>query len=215
MSNKPKIAVIDYGIGNLYSVTKALNKFTDSWMITEDPAVIEASSAVILPGVGAFHAGMEGLKLRGLIEPIRKFAKSGRPVLGICLGAQILLSAGYEFGEHKGLDIIEGSAVPFPKLAQGTKIPHIGWNTIYSDDDKSWDETILDGINKDENMYFVHSFILEPKQKENIFTLSKYGGYTFTSAIKKDNIYGCQFHPEKSGEAGLSIIKNFVDLAQK
>jgi glutamine amidotransferase len=155
---------------------------------------------------------MEGLKKRGLIESIKKFAQSGKPVLGICLGAQILLSKGYEFGEYEGLGIIEGSAVPFPKLKEGTKIPHIGWNKIYPQENKSWENTILDNIKKDEDMYFVHSFILEPKNTENIFTLSEYGGHEFASAIRKDNVYGLQFHPEKSAETGLLIIKNFVEM---
>ena len=206
-----KIAVIDYGIGNIYSVTKALNKFTNDWVVTEDPSVIEDASAIILPGVGAFHAGMKGLKARKLTQPLKKFAQSGKPVLGICLGAQILLSKGYEFGEYEGLGIIEGSTVPFPKLKEGTKIPHIGWNAVYGD---KWKDTILDNIEKDEDMYFVHSFILDPENEEDIFTLSEYGGHEFVSAIKKGNVYGLQFHPEKSAEYGLSIIKNFVELAQ-
>ena len=207
----PKISIIDYGLGNLYSVKKAFGKFTDNAAITEEPEAIIASDAMVLPGVGSFESGMKGIELRGLGPAIKEFANSGKPVLGICLGAQIMLTRGHEFGIFNGLDLIPGEVVPFSKLISGTKTPHIGWNGIYGRDN-SWDDTILRSVDKNDNVYFVHSFIFEPSNKENILALTKYGGREFCSAIKMGNIYGCQFHPEKSGETGLKIIKDFIDL---
>lgn len=205
----PKISIIDYGLGNLYSVSKAFKKFSDNVVITEEPGTIRFSDAIVLPGVGSFESGMKGIELRGIKGVIREFAASGKPVLGICLGAQIMLTKGHEFGTFDGLDLIAGEVVPFPKLASGTKTPHIGWNGIYGRDN-SWDDTILRSVNENDNVYFVHSFVLEPSNKENVLSLTKYGGYEFCSAVKKGNVYGCQFHPEKSGETGLKIIKDFV-----
>ena len=209
--SNPKISIIDYGVGNLYSVIKAFRKFSDNTSVTEEPEEIRSSDAIVLPGVGSFELGMKGIKLRGLEDVIKEFAASGKPVLGICLGAQMMLAKGYEFGTFDGLDLISGQVVPFPKLIPGTKTPHIGWNSIYRHDNP-WDDTILKSINKNDNVYFVHSFILEPSSKENILALTRYGDCEFCSAIKKGNIYGCQFHPEKSGEIGMKIIKDFIGL---
>ena len=155
---------------------------------------------------------MRGLEIRGLIETIKKMAKSGKPILGICLGAQLMLSEGHEFGLFKGLDIIKGKVVHFPILDNNEKIPHVGWNTIFPKKENDWDNSILRTFDKEDRLYFVHSYILEPESKENVFALTEYGGQTFCSVIKKENIYGCQFHPEKSGEVGLKLIKNFINL---
>lgn len=211
-ADNKKVAIIDYGLGNLYSIKKALDYFTKEWVITSDPFVILKAKAVVLPGVGAFKAGMDGLRERGLIECLRNFAASNRPILGICLGAQMLLTEGHEFGVHQGLDIIKGQVVKFPELKPNAKIPHIGWNKIMQAENTSWDKSILDGIKNDSNMYFVHSYILQPDKIDDIFTLTKYEGYKFCSAVKKGKVYGCQFHPEKSGKIGLKIIKNFINL---
>ncbi|MEK7208966.1 MAG: imidazole glycerol phosphate synthase subunit HisH [Patescibacteria group bacterium] len=207
-----KIAVIDYGVGNLYSVERALKSFTENYIITEDPADIAAAQAIILPGVGAFGAGMEGLRRRGLVQPIKNFAQTGKLILGICLGAQILLSEGYEFGHWEGLGIIEGQTIPFSSLALGTKIPHIGWNILRPKKEDGWERTILAGLGQEISAYFVHSFILQPKYDQDINAVSQYGGREFTSVIRRENIYGCQFHPEKSGGVGLAIIRNFINL---
>jgi len=204
-----KISVVDYGVGNLHSLVKIFEKFGQSVVITEESNEILNSDALVLPGVGAFRAGMEGLKIRGLIPAIRKFADSGKPILGICLGAQLLLSEGYEFGKFKGLNIIPGKVVKFLKIKD--KIPHIGWNEIYENKSK-WKNTVLESVPENSDVYFVHSYILKPDKKDNILALAKYGGHEFCAAIKHNNIYGCQFHPEKSGKVGLKIIKNFIDL---
>lgn len=213
MKTKGKIAVIDYGVGNLYSLTKAVHLFTDDVFITDDSTDLKTAQAIILPGVGAFAAGMEGLEIRKLVEPIKQFALSGKPMLGICLGAQLMLSKGFEFGEYEGLGLIPGNVKLFPPLVIKERIPHIGWNEIYSDKPGCWKGTILDKVADKSDVYFVHSYILIPDKKEDIFAYARYGGHEFCAAIKKGNIYGTQFHPEKSGKVGLTIIKNFVNLA--
>ena len=204
----PTIAIVDYGVGNLYSLKKACLKFADKIEITDDPIVIEKADAVILPGVGSFQAGMDGLKKRGLIGAVKKIAASGKPVLGICLGAQLMLERGYEFGEFKGLGIIPGKVVIFTKL-NNAKIPQIGWNKVKFSSNKN----LFKSLKQNPYLYFVHSYILKPSERNSVLAETKYGNLTFCSAIKKGNIYGTQFHPEKSGEVGLKIISNFIKLA--
>src|SRR3989344_266135 len=160
-----KIAIIDYGVGNLYSVKKALDKFSGNVFITEEPEKLLSADAIILPGVGSFEAGIEGLRIRNLIQPVKKFASTGKPILGICLGAQLLLGKGYEFGTFNGLDIIPGKVVRFPKLKE--KVPHIGWDGIYKVSSgklkvESWKKTILDSVKENSDAYFIHSYILRP-----------------------------------------------------
>jgi imidazole glycerol-phosphate synthase subunit HisH len=133
-------------------------------------------------------------------------------MLGICLGAQIMLTQGHEFGVYQGLDIIKGQVVHFPDLADREKVPQVGWNTIIPPGENTWQGTILNSFNEKDQVYFVHSYILEPESKDNILALSTYGGHKFCSAVRKGNIYGCQFHPEKSGQVGLKIIENFINL---
>ena len=207
-----KISIIDYGIGNLYSITKACKKLGAEIVITDDASIIKDSSALILPGVGSFGAGIDGLKRRGLVGIIKKFADSGRPILGICLGAQLLMSKGFEFGEFDGLDIVPGKVIKFGKLSPGTKIPHIGWNGIVVNGSERG--TIFGSLGKNPYFYFVHSYVMKPDDSKNIFAVTNYGGSSFCSIIKQGNIYGCQFHPEKSGPAGLKLISNFIKLTQ-
>lgn len=207
---KKNIAIVDYGVGNLYSLAKAFNHFGHNAFITEETGDIDSADALVLPGTGAFQSGMEGLEIRGLVKPIKDFAKTGKPILGICLGAQLLMSEGYEFGKFKGLNIIPGKVVRFENLKE--KVPHIGWNEIYFPDRRKRQNSIFKKIEGDSDVYFVHSYVLEPKNRNHILALTKYGGVEFCSAIQKDSVYGCQFHPEKSGEAGLQIIKNFIEL---
>ena len=213
-SNNKKIGIVDYGVGNLYSLRKALREFIDDVVIVENTEEINRLDALVLPGVGSFEAGIEGIKARGLEGEIKKFAEKGKPILGICLGAQLLLSKGYEFGEFRGLDIISGKVVKFPGLKMGIKIPHIGWNKITLSNSTKPEGDILNSIGKDPYVYFVHSYILEPIDKKAILTTTIYGGYQFCSTVQKGNVYGFQFHPEKSGQVGLRIIKNFVNLVK-
>lgn len=213
MRATPKLVIVDYGVGNLQSLGKAVKLFTDQLLVSEDPQEISQADGLILPGVGAFEAGMSGLGIRGLIQTVKKFAESRKPILGICLGAQLLLSKGFEFGEFQGLDIIAGKVVRFPELPEREKIPNIGWSQIYPKSDaSSWNETVLKNIPEKSSVYFVHSYILAPDARENILALANYGGYEFCAAVRQGNVYGCQFHPEKSGPVGIKIIENFVNL---
>lgn len=208
-----KIIIVDYGVGNLRSLIRAFEHFDADVAISEDPKELAKSAAIVLPGDGTFKAGIEGLKVRGLTGTVKDFATSKRPILGICLGAQILMTVGFEFGNYKGLNLIPGRVVKFPNGRE--KIPQIGWNQLILPTGRSWDNSILAGIKSSSFVYFIHSYIMEPKNKKDILANTTYGGLTFASAIARGNIYGCQFHPEKSGETGLAIIKNFINLAIK
>ena len=203
-----KVVIVDYGVGNLYSLRKACAKFTENAVVSEDSDVISSADAVILPGVGAFKTGMEGLKKRNLVKVVKKFAASGKPILGICLGAQLMLEKGYEFGEFDGLGLIPGKVVLFSRI-KNAKIPQIGWNKL-----KFYKKSrLFDSLKSESYVYFVHSYILKPANQSNILAETSYGGYEFCSVIKNGNAYGTQFHPEKSGVAGLKIIENFIKLA--
>lgn len=217
MNRAKKILIVDYGVSNLHSALKAVRQFSADAGITEDPAEIAAADGLILPGVGAFQAGMAGLESRGLVGAVKRFANSGKPMLGICLGAQIMLQYGHEFGAHKGLGIIPGSVVRFPEM-KTAKIPHIGWDSIYPPQQaggNAWEGSLLGAVPRNEEMYFVHSFIFKPDSADSILALSNYERYEFCAALRQGNIYGLQFHPEKSGLAGLSVLKGFVELVLK
>lgn len=214
MTSQKKIAIVDYGVGNLYNVVKAVKIFTDRFVISEEPLSLQAADAVIIPGVGSFAAGMDGLRIRGLDEALKQFAESGKPMLGICLGAQLMMDRGYEFGVSQGLSIVPGEVVPFPELGGGAKVPHIGWSAVYKKGQTQWRGSVLASVDdKNTDMYFIHSFIFKPENDEHALAWSRHGGCEFPSMLKKGAVYGCQFHPEKSGEAGLSIIKNFIASA--
>ena len=211
MRKNIKIVIVDYGVGNLRSLTRAFEHFGVDVAITEEADKISLADALVLPGDGAFAAGMEGLKVRGLTKAVLDFAKGSKPLLGICLGAQILMSVGYEFGKYSGLDLISGKVVKFNKNV-GAKIPQIGWNNIYPARKKEWEGTILEGVKLQSNVYFIHSYILAPKDKNASLAMTNYGSNEFCSVIHKGQIWGCQFHPEKSGDVGLKIIGNFIKM---
>ncbi len=207
------ITIVDYGVGNLQSLKKAFAHVGADARVSEDAEEIRNAHAVVLPGVGSFEAGMRGLRLRGLIEAVKEFARSGKSLLGICLGAQLLLDRGHEFGVHEGLAVMEGEVVRFPPLSGNEKIPQVGWNAVRQPEGVSWKGTIFDSFaNTEPDVYFVHSYILKPEKNEHILGATVYGGFKFASAIRRGRIFGTQFHPEKSGTAGLEIIKNFVTL---
>lgn len=208
------ICIVDYGVGNIHSAMKGIRRFTQDVFLSEDPADIRTASALVLPGQGAFESGMRGLAVRGLMDEVKQAASTGKPILGICLGAQLLLEKGFEFGEWKGLGFLRGEVVHFPKLPDGAKTPHMGWNSIEEVTPDKWKGTALAGVKNGVEMYFIHSYILQPKEKEDVLAWTTYGGLKFPSAIGRGRIIGCQFHPEKSGEAGLHILRNFVALVK-
>jgi glutamine amidotransferase len=197
------IAIIDYGMGNLRSVQKGLERVGFEAIVSRDVGEIQSARGVVLPGVGAFSACMENLQKFGLIEPIREIVREGKPFLGICLGFQLLFSESEEFGRQKGLDIFPGKVVGF-HADENLKVPHMGWNRI----DKRQESPFLDGITNGDYVYFVHSFYVVPEQSSLIATTTDYG-QSFVSSIATDRLFACQFHPEKSQELGLRILANF------
>jgi glutamine amidotransferase len=206
------IVIIDYGVGNLKSLKRAFVESGSEPIISEDSKLIAAADALVLPGVGAFSAGMHGLAERGLVEVVRNFAASGKPMLGICLGAQLLFSEGQELGIFNGLGSIPGKVVAFPPLKDNEKVPHMGWNTLRPSAGQNWEGTILSGLDAGVYAYFVHSYIMEPQQENVVLATTTYGGCTFPAVVRQGSIYGVQFHPEKSATDGLAMIKNFIAL---
>jgi glutamine amidotransferase len=205
------IAIVDYGMGNLRSVQKGFEKVGFEAVVTADPRVVLQSEKVVLPGVGAFRDCMHNLEQGGFVEPLLRVIAEGRPFLGICLGLQLLFSESEEFGRYKGLGVIPGRVVRFPvgmvenneKLA----VPHMGWNQIVF----KHRPPVFSGITEGANVYFVHSYYVKPDDPSVVATTTGYG-IDFCSAIWKDNIVATQFHPEKSQDIGLKILKNFGEM---
>ena len=200
-------AIMDYNVGNLASVYNACLKLNKKADIVKDPQLIKNYDRIILPGVGAFGDAMEHLKQSGMKDAVMEFAKSGKPLIGICLGMQLLFDSSEEFGINEGLGLIGGKVVAFDKSKMNMedhKVPHMGWNKIFNSDNK-----LFDGL-KDPYLYFVHSFHAVTEEK---YTIGKtLYGYEFVSAVNRDNIYGFQPHPEKSHDNGLRILDNFLKL---
>ncbi len=202
------IALIDYNMGNLRSVTNAFDRIGSHVEVIKEPEKLKNFNKVVLPGVGAFKDAMEHLKSSGMHSSIIEFAKSGKPLLGICLGMQLLLDSSEEFGFTKGLGLIEGCVQEFDrsKFKHRLKVPHMGWNELFVQSNSKF----FAGMNAEIYLYFVHSF---HATCEDEFAIGKtFYGYDFVSAVEKDNIYGFQPHPEKSHENGLKILKNFTEL---
>jgi len=199
------VTVIDYGVGNLLSVSKAFEHCGATVTFADTPAAIEKADYLVLPGVGAFASAMSALKECHLVEGIKSFALKGRPFLGICLGMQLMLSETEEFGLHAGLDLISGKVMRIASNglnAEKLKVPHIAWKKISSPSSE------VDG----KSFYFVHSYHAIPVDQANLFATCDYGGQQITAMIKKDNLLGCQFHPEKSADAGLNLLSEFIRL---
>ncbi len=201
----PDIVIVDYGMGNLRSVQKALEKTGAAARITANPAEMKAPG-MVLPGVGAFKDAMDNLRRQGAVRPILDHIAEGRPFLGVCLGLQILFTEGEEFGTHRGLGVIPGKVVRF---SEGKKIPHMGWNTLRV----VKKEAILEGIPDGSYFYFVHSYYGKPAEEGWAGAYTDYGE-TFASVIIRDNIFATQFHPEKSQETGLTVLKNFTAIVK-
>lgn len=203
------ITIIDYGMGNLKSVYNALKKVNFDCQISSEVTDIEMADKLILPGVGAFKDAMDNLQNLDLILPIRKKVNDGCPFLGICLGMQMLFDEGYECELRKGLGFIEGK-IKLMNSKENLKIPHIGWNRL----EFNRENKILNNINKESFVYYVHSFMATEMIDENLIAYSKYGDINIPGIVNKGNVYGMQFHPEKSGEVGLKILKNFGVLSK-
>lgn len=208
-----EVIVIDYGVGNLLSVRHGLECCGAAVNLTGDPDLILAGQRVVLPGVGAFGDAMRVLHELKLVPVIWDVASRGTPFLGICLGMQLLLDESEEFGTTAGLGLIPGQVRPIPSQSttgEPLKIPHIGWNSIEPSGQSSWDRTLLADNQRGDAMYFVHSFMASPSDGAHRLAECIYGGHRVPAVISKDNVTGCQFHPEKSGELGLKILRRFV-----
>ena len=200
------IAIIDYGVGNLFSLRSSLRKIGADTVVTADPAVLAKADKLILPGVGAFADAAQKLRDSGLDEVIRTEAAAGKPIMGICLGMQMLFEKSFEYGEHTGLGLLKGSVVPMEGVIPGNlKIPHIGWNALHFRRESKLFKYIKEG----DCVYFVHSFYASDCE-DSVIATAEYGA-ALTAAVEKGNIMGCQFHPEKSGDVGLNILRAFCE----
>lgn len=210
----PEVTVIDYGVGNLLSVRRGLEHCGAVVTLTADPEQILAANLVVLPGVGAFGNAMQALERLGLFAVIREIAHRQTPLFGICLGMQLLLEESEEFGITAGLGLIPGRVIPVPPqtLSGGPqKIPHIGWSVLQpSKASRGWGGTLLQDNRPGDAAYFVHSFMAVPTDPAHRIADCVYGGHLVPAAIGRDQITGCQFHPEKSGEVGLKILRRFI-----
>jgi glutamine amidotransferase len=214
MRNK-KIVIVDYGHGNLFSINQACIHLGYNPILSSDPIDILNADSLILPGVGAFKVAMNELTVKNLIEPIREFVKKGNYLMGVCLGMQLLFETSEEFGLHTGLSFIQGEVKRIPSILNEKKnrVPHIGWNSIFMDQQCTvWQNTPLREISSSDQFYSIHSFFTAPTHTENILSYTNYNGLKYCSSVRKDNVFGFQFHPEKSAEKGLSIYNNFLKL---
>jgi len=232
-ANKRRVAIVDYGLGNLFSVKQACEFVGMQAKITTSCDDLFAADVVILPGVGAYGVAMEALRKLDLVEPLREIGTSDRWLIGICLGLQLLMTESYEFGIHKGLGIIEGEVVPLENPVEAAwldgnprrlKVPQVGWNRVWkttslrSPQGKSafsWKNTPLTGLSNGAFQYFVHSFYVKPVNQACVVSTTQYGHIEFCSSIKYNNIFACQFHPERSGPQGLMIYQNIAAMAQQ
>lgn len=212
-----KVTVIDYGMGNVFSICNALHHCGADVCLSSDSREINRAERLVLPGVGAFRDGINNIKKDNLFDDITQYKDLERPLLGICLGMQMLFTSSEEFGLWEGLDLIPGKVIRIPAQDKNQvphKIPHIGWNGIYPSigSDQAWDGGLMGSTQPGSMVYFVHSFHALPENSENLLAVCDYNGLEITAAVQRDNILGCQFHPEKSGKKGLSIFKQFMEL---
>ena len=204
------IAIIDYGVGNLFSLASSFSAIGAEAVVTADPAVIRAADRLILPGVGAFEDAARKLRESGMADLVKEEAVGGKPIMGICLGMQMLFEKSFEYGEHEGLGLIKGSVRPIADvIPKGLKIPHIGWNALHFTRPHSLFKYLKEG----DFVYFVHSFYAADCNDAVIAT-SEYGA-PLTAAVARGNVCGCQFHPEKSGRVGLNILRAFCEMEGK
>ena len=201
------VGIIDYGVGNLLSLNSSFEAIGEKTVVSDNPAVLQSASHIILPGVGAFADAAKKLKDSGLSEFVKEQVKAGKPVMGICLGMQLLFERSFEYGEHPGLGILSGSVVPMEgKIDLSLKIPHMGWNQLQFVKPSK----LFTHINNNDFVYFVHSYFAA-QCEDSVSAVTDYG-IEMTASVEKDNVFGCQFHPEKSGNVGLNILRAFCEV---
>ena len=205
------IGLIDYGMGNLHSVAKALEKVGGQVELVKEAEAIADYERIVLPGVGAFRDCMHTLKETGMADAIKEAVNKGKPFLGICLGMQVLMTRSYEFGVHAGLNLVEGEVKAFPEdhVERGFKIPHMGWNDVVLPQGEP--HPVLQGINKGDQVYYVHSYYCAPSNPDDLLAACSYGDFPFASVIGRDNVLGMQFHPEKSQKVGMQLLEGFIN----
>ena len=201
------IAIVDYGVGNLYSLEQSFRAIDAQVVVTAEPEKLQQADKILLPGVGAFGDAAEKLRSTGMADAVLEQVATGKPMMGICLGMQLLFERGYEYGEHEGLGLISGQVRPIAEVIPSElKIPHMGWNAL----DFTRESKLFAKINNGDYVYFVHSFYAANCSDATIATANY--GVPLTAAVEKDNVFGCQFHPEKSGKVGLEILKAFCEM---
>ena len=203
------IGIIDYGVGNLFSLKSSFEAIGEEVFVSGDKEELSKAQGLILPGVGAFEDAIAKLKENGLDEFVKEEAAKGKPLMGICLGMQLLFEKSFEYGEHEGLSLLKGQVVPMQDfIPSDLKIPHIGWNALHI----TKDCPLFENLNKDDCVYFVHSYFAQGCE-DSLCATTEYGK-ELTAAVFKGNVYGCQFHPEKSGEVGMKILRSFCALCK-
>ena len=199
------VGIIDYGVGNLFSLQSSFKAIGQQVEVSSDPEVLRKADHILLPGVGAFEDAVQKLRATGMDQMVYEAAKSGKPLMGICLGMQMLFEKSYEYGEHKGLGLLKGEVIPMAGLLpQELKIPHMGWNGLHITQP---DGKLFANTKEGDYVYFVHSYFAD-RCEDSLAAQTEYGKW-LTAAVEKDNVFGCQFHPEKSGEVGLNILRAF------
>jgi glutamine amidotransferase len=210
--------IVDFGLGNLYSVKHACEHVGIQATITNAKTTFERADVIILPGIGAFGDAIHTLTKLGLVPVLREAALSGKPLVGVCLGMQLLMTESYEFGRHSGLGLVEGQVVKFEGPVEGNqtlKVPQVGWNRIQKKGNREWDNSPLAGVRDGEFMYFVHSYYVQPSDKRVVLATTLYGNIEFCSSLIVKNIFATQFHPERSGPRGLQIYGNIAAFAKR
>jgi glutamine amidotransferase len=211
-SCEPKVAIVDFGAGNLFSVAKACARAGLAGHITSNAADLASADAVLLPGVGAFGQAMARLREKGLVDALRHYARSGKPLVGICLGMQLFMTSSEEFGAHEGLGLIEGTVRRLPESAEmpGLKVPNIGWRRIHPATERDWSGTLLETVEPGSYLYLIHSYYTAPADRSVCIAETRYGNFTYCTAINKDNLWAFQFHPEKSADVGIGIYRSLA-----
>lgn len=210
---RPEIAVVDYGMGNLYSVSRACAHVGMAPVLASTPEALQDVDGIILPGVGAFADAIRSLRDCGMAEALKAAAGEGTPLLGICLGLQLLMTESEEFGSHRGLDLVPGTVQRLKGLngdGERLKVPQVGWNRLYEPAERQWAGTLLDGVAPSDTVYFVHSYCVRPEHEAHVLSASEYGVDRFCSTVQSGSVVGCQYHPELSGPTGLRIYRNFM-----